>query len=89
MMDEVSGDSMKSRAISRIKSLMMMMKMFLETSVEYRHVTRLIAREDFIKFSSRERSRTCINGDYSPGDTMIPQASNFEHLSNITDVSRA
>jgi len=69
--------------------MMMMTDMVVETSVQYGHLTRLIAREDFIKFSSRERSRTCINGDYSPGDTMIPQASNFEHLSNITDVSRA
>jgi hypothetical protein len=37
-----------------IRSLMMMMmmnEMVLETSVQYRHLTRLIAREDFSEYS--------------------------------------
>jgi len=31
--------------------MMMMTEMILETSVSYTHLTRLIAREDFIEFS--------------------------------------
>jgi hypothetical protein len=41
-----------SRTIWDIRSMMMMMmmiEMVLETSVAYRHLSRLIAREDFIK----------------------------------------
>jgi hypothetical protein len=44
-----------------IRSLMMMMmmtEMVLETSVQYGHLTRPIAREDSIEFSHRESSRT-------------------------------
>jgi hypothetical protein len=36
-------------------------EMVLETSVHYRHLTRLIAREDFIEFSRRESSRTNVS----------------------------
>jgi hypothetical protein len=32
--------------------------MILETSVQYRHLTQLIAREDFIEFSRHESSGT-------------------------------
>jgi hypothetical protein len=40
----------------------------LETSVSYGHLTRLIAREDFIEFSSRESYRSYflyLSSDYS------------------------
>jgi hypothetical protein len=44
------------------RSLMMMMmtEMVLETSIQYKHLMRLIAREDFIEFSLRESLRTYI-----------------------------
>jgi hypothetical protein len=38
---------------------MMMTEMDIETSVYYVHLTRLIAREDFIKFTRRESTKTC------------------------------
>jgi hypothetical protein len=38
--------------------LMMMTEMDIETSVYYVHLTRLIAREDFIKFTRRESTKT-------------------------------
>jgi hypothetical protein len=47
---------------------MMMTEMDIETSVYYVHLTRLIAREDFIKFTRREKStktyipNKCRNG---------------------------
>jgi hypothetical protein len=34
--------------------VVVMTKMVLETSVQYRYLTRLMAREDFIEFSRRE-----------------------------------
>jgi hypothetical protein len=37
---------------------MMMTEMDIETSVQYVHLTRLIAREDFIKFTRRESTKT-------------------------------
>jgi hypothetical protein len=42
-----------------IRSLMMRTDMFLETSVLYRHLTRLTARENFIGLSRRESTRAC------------------------------
>jgi hypothetical protein len=45
--DEISGHP-----------LIMMTEMVLETSVLYRQLTRLIAREGLIEFSRRESSRT-------------------------------
>jgi hypothetical protein len=39
---------------------MMMTEMDIETSVYYVHLTRLIAREDFIKFTRRESTKTYI-----------------------------
>jgi hypothetical protein len=39
---------------------MMMTEMDIETSVYYVHLTRLIAREDFIKFTRREGTKTYI-----------------------------
>jgi hypothetical protein len=47
-----------SRAISRSLMMMMITDMVLETSVQYRHLTQLIVREDFIEFSRLESSRT-------------------------------
>jgi hypothetical protein len=41
------------------KTLMMMTEMDIETSVNYVHLTRPIAREDFIKFTRRESTKTC------------------------------
>jgi hypothetical protein len=38
--------------------LMMLTEMDIETSVYYVHLTRLIAREDFIKFTRRESTKT-------------------------------
>jgi len=38
-----------------------MIEMVLETSVQYRHLTRLIAREDFIEFICRESSGSYID----------------------------
>jgi hypothetical protein len=60
-----------SRAISRVRctlytdvsmSMMMMMmtEMDIETSVYNVHLTWLIAREDFIKFTRRESTKTYI-----------------------------
>jgi hypothetical protein len=40
--------------------MMMMTEMDIETSVYYVHLTRLIAREDFIKFTRRESTKTYI-----------------------------
>jgi hypothetical protein len=40
--------------------MMMMTKMVFETLVQYGHPTRLIAREDYIKFSRRESPKTYI-----------------------------
>jgi hypothetical protein len=39
---------------------MMMTEMVIETSVQYVHLTRLIAREDYIKFTRRESTKTYI-----------------------------
>jgi hypothetical protein len=39
---------------------MMMTEMDIETSVYYVHLTRLIAREDYIKFTRRESTKTYI-----------------------------
>jgi len=47
---------------SDIRPLMMMTDMILETSVSYRHLTWLIAQEDFIEFSHRESSTSYILG---------------------------
>jgi hypothetical protein len=41
-------------------TLMMMTEMDIETAVYYVHLTRLIAREDFIKFTRRESTKTYI-----------------------------
>jgi hypothetical protein len=38
----------------------MMTEMDIETSVYYVHLTRLIAQEDFIKFTRRESTKTYI-----------------------------
>jgi hypothetical protein len=38
--------------------MMMMTVMVIETSVQYIHLTRLIAREDYIKFTRRESTKT-------------------------------
>jgi hypothetical protein len=38
----------------------MMTEMDIETSVYYVHLTRLIAREDFIKFTRHESTKTYI-----------------------------
>jgi hypothetical protein len=38
--------------------MMMMTEMVFKTLVQYEHLTRLIAREDYIKFSRRESSKT-------------------------------
>jgi hypothetical protein len=43
---------------------MMMTEMDIETSVYYVHLTRLIAREDFIKFTRRESAKTYIVNRY-------------------------
>jgi hypothetical protein len=40
----------------------MMTEMDIETSVYNVHLTRLIAREDFIKFTRRESTKTHIRG---------------------------
>jgi hypothetical protein len=40
---------------------MMMTEMDIETSVYYVHLTRLIAREDYIKFTRRESTKTYIH----------------------------
>jgi hypothetical protein len=40
--------------------LMMMTEMVFETLVRYGYLARLIAREDYIKFSRRESSKTYI-----------------------------
>jgi hypothetical protein len=52
---------------------MMMTEMDIETSVYNVHLTRLIAREDFIKFTRRESTKTytvmsCINYQYRDVD---------------------
>jgi len=39
---------------------MMMTKIDIETSVYYIHLTRLIAREDYLKFTRRESTKTYI-----------------------------
>jgi hypothetical protein len=45
--------------IIRVDVMMMMMtEMDIETSVYYVHLTQLIAREDFIKFTRRESTKT-------------------------------
>jgi len=41
-------------------TLMMMTKIDIETSVYYIHLTRLIAREDYLKFTRRESTKTYI-----------------------------
>jgi hypothetical protein len=43
------------------QTLMMMTAMVVETSVQYGHLTRLIAREDYIKYIRRESSKTYNN----------------------------
>jgi hypothetical protein len=49
---------------NKANMMMMMMttttttEMIVETSVQYRNLTRLIDREDFIEFSRRESGRT-------------------------------
>jgi hypothetical protein len=43
------------------QTLMMMTEMVFETLVQYGYLTRLIAREDDIKFSRRESSKTYMN----------------------------
>jgi hypothetical protein len=40
--------------------IMIMPEMVFDTLVQYGHVTRLRAREDYIKFSRRESSRTYL-----------------------------
>jgi hypothetical protein len=42
---------------------MMMTEMDIETSVYYVLLTRLIAREDFIKFTRRESTKTYIDNE--------------------------
>jgi hypothetical protein len=37
---------------------LMMTLMVIETSVQYLHLTRLITREDYIKFARRESTKT-------------------------------
>jgi hypothetical protein len=43
---------------------MMMTEMDIETSVYYVHLTWLIAREDFIKFTCRESTKTYIEKQF-------------------------
>jgi hypothetical protein len=45
---------------SKHLTLMMMTEMDIETSVYYVHLTRLIAREHYIKFTRRESTKTYI-----------------------------
>jgi hypothetical protein len=45
---------------------MMMTEMVIETSVQYVHLTRLIAREDYIKFTRRESTKTYTINLWSP-----------------------
>jgi hypothetical protein len=46
-----------------LMTLMVMTEMDIETSVYYVHLTRLIAREDFIKFTRRESTKTYTSID--------------------------
>jgi hypothetical protein len=46
---------------------MMMTEMDIETSVYNVHLTRLIAREDFIKFTRRESTKTYIEISFVEG----------------------
>jgi hypothetical protein len=48
---------------------MMMTEMDIETSVYYVHLTRLIAREDFIKFTRRESTKTYNNKHWLRSNT--------------------
>jgi len=40
---------------------MMMTVMVIETSVQYEHLMRMLAREDYIKFTLREITKIYIN----------------------------
>jgi hypothetical protein len=51
-------DDRGSRVRFPAEALMMMTEMDIETSVYNVHLTRLIAREDFIKFTRRESTKT-------------------------------
>jgi hypothetical protein len=44
--------------LDKVMMMMMMTEMDIETSVYNVHLTRLIAREDFIKFTRRESTKT-------------------------------
>jgi len=59
----------------------MMTETILETSVSYTHLTRLIAREDFIEFRRRENSGSYIGNEMSgfiKGDKFLGQLSNYQ-----------
>jgi hypothetical protein len=50
-----------------IMMMMMMTEMVFKTLVQYGHLTRLITREDYVKFSRRESSKTSKRNSF-PGD---------------------
>jgi hypothetical protein len=54
----VKVDKGKGEGKMTLMMMMMMTEMDIETSVYYVHLTRLIAREDFIKFTRREITKT-------------------------------
>jgi hypothetical protein len=68
-------------------TLMMMTEMDIETSVYYVHLTRLIAREDFIKFTRRESTKTYIVWNVVSGkrqmhfNIILPSTSRFQKRS--------
>jgi hypothetical protein len=45
--------------------MMMITEMDIETSVHYVHLTRLMAREDYIKFIRRESTKTYVRDQVS------------------------
>jgi len=47
--------------VSTHQTLMMMTVMVIETSVQYEHLMRMLAREDYIKFTLREITKIYIN----------------------------
>jgi hypothetical protein len=62
-------------------AVLMMTERAIETSVYYVHLTRLIAREDFIKFTRRESTKTYINTEtWSTGMGVGREANNLTLL---------
>jgi hypothetical protein len=58
--------------------MMMMTEMVFETSVQYRHLTWLIAREDYIKFIRRESSKTYIKNQNISASSMLTMLTYWE-----------